>query len=197
MLFSAFAGWEAMAHLVGEFRASRRDVRRATTATLIIVSVLYLAVAAAVNLLHGRRRVGTALTACALPFALTHVLVPVIVAALALICDLTIRRRRARWQRPVEHRPLPPQVIEKARSHPSDVVRSERRSDRCAGDPRDRVRPGNCASPGRSMPRWVLVGPLRPVSMLLMLRAVLVGIGDVRQLVTGTLTRTASWDLIL
>lgn len=224
VLFFAFAGWEAVAHLVGEFRDSQRDVRRATTATLVIVSVLYLAIAtavvltgtygtnttdhvaigallqggfgigasvaaaiaalvislgttnafvaavsrlgyalsrdqwlpspvahlsqrnvptggvaavglvgggglllawlfgwgtqqivfipstlvivvyllgtaSAVKLLHGRQRViaaiGTVLTAaCALPFAYTYILVPLIVAALALICGLTIRRRR-------------------------------------------------------------------------------------------------------
>lgn len=221
VLFFAFAGWEAIAHLVSEFRDSQHDALRATTATLVIVTVLYLAIAtavvltgtygtnakdhvaigtllqgglgasasvaaaiaalvislgttnafvaavsrlvyalsrdgwlpspvarlskrnvptggvaavgligglglllawlfdwgtqqivfipstlvivvyligtaAAVKLLHGRQRViaaiGTALTACALPFALGHALVPIIVAALALICGLTISR---------------------------------------------------------------------------------------------------------
>lgn len=223
VLFFAFAGWEAVAHLASEFRDSRRDVRRATTATLVIVTVLYLAIATAVvltgtygtstkdhvaigtllqgslgtsasiaaaiaalvislgttnafvaavsrlgyalsrdgwlptpiarlsqrnmptggiaavglvgglglllawllgwgteqivfipatlvifvyligtaagvKLLHGPQRViaatGTALTACALPFALGHVLVPITVAALALISGLTVRRHR-------------------------------------------------------------------------------------------------------
>jgi len=225
VLFFAFAGWEAVAHLAGEFRDPRRDVRRATTATLVIVTVLYLAIAtavvltgtygtntkdhvaigtllqgslgtsaaiaaaivalvislgttnafvaavsrlgyalsrdgwlptpiahlsqrnlptggiaavglvgglglllawlfgwgtqqivfipatlvivvyligtaAAVKLLHGPQRLiaatGTALTACALPFALGHVLVPITVAALALISGLTVRRHRTR-----------------------------------------------------------------------------------------------------
>ncbi|WP_460357991.1 APC family permease [Actinoallomurus acanthiterrae] len=48
VLFFAFAGWEAVAHLVGEFRNPARDVKRATWATLVIVTLLYLAVATAV-----------------------------------------------------------------------------------------------------------------------------------------------------
>jgi amino acid efflux transporter len=50
VLYFAFAGWEAVAHLVGEFRDPNRDVRRAVTATIGIVSVLYLGTAAAVVL---------------------------------------------------------------------------------------------------------------------------------------------------
>ena len=50
VLFFAFAGWEAVAHLSGEFRDPRRDLRRATVITIVVVSVLYLAVAAAVVL---------------------------------------------------------------------------------------------------------------------------------------------------
>jgi amino acid efflux transporter len=50
VLFYAFAGWEAIAHLVGEFRDPQRDARRATTTTLVIVSVLYLFIAIAVVL---------------------------------------------------------------------------------------------------------------------------------------------------
>lgn len=49
-LFFAFAGWEAVAHLSGEFRDVRRDLRRATLVTLVVVSVLYLSIAAAVVL---------------------------------------------------------------------------------------------------------------------------------------------------
>lgn len=50
VLFFAFAGWEAVAHLVGEFTDPDRDLPRAVTATLIVVTVLYLGVAAAVVL---------------------------------------------------------------------------------------------------------------------------------------------------
>ena len=48
VLFLAFAGWEAVAHLAGEFRDVRRDMRRATAATVAIVLVLYTGVAFAV-----------------------------------------------------------------------------------------------------------------------------------------------------
>ncbi|MFE9333804.1 APC family permease [Streptomyces sp. NPDC006925] len=44
-LFFAFAGWEAIAHLAGEFRDVRRDLRRATFITVVIVIVLYLGIA--------------------------------------------------------------------------------------------------------------------------------------------------------
>jgi amino acid efflux transporter len=50
VLFFAFAGWEAVAHLSGEFRDVRRDLRRATLVTVVVVSVLYLAIACAVVL---------------------------------------------------------------------------------------------------------------------------------------------------
>jgi amino acid efflux transporter len=50
VLFFAFAGWEAIAHLAGEFRNPGQDLPRATAITIGIVSVLYLAVAAAVVL---------------------------------------------------------------------------------------------------------------------------------------------------
>lgn len=48
VLFFAFAGWEAVAHLAGEFRDVRRDLRRATFVTVFIVVVLYLGIAFAV-----------------------------------------------------------------------------------------------------------------------------------------------------
>lgn len=48
VLFFAFAGWEAVAHLVGEFRRPNRDVPRAVGITIVIVTVLYLGTAAAV-----------------------------------------------------------------------------------------------------------------------------------------------------
>jgi amino acid efflux transporter len=50
VLFFAFAGWEAVAHLVGEFNDPDRDVPRAVTATIAVVTTLYLGVAAAVVL---------------------------------------------------------------------------------------------------------------------------------------------------
>ena len=48
VLFFAFAGWEAVAHLAGEFRDPRRDLPRATAITVVLVAVLYLAIAVAV-----------------------------------------------------------------------------------------------------------------------------------------------------
>ncbi|MGC9543151.1 APC family permease [Streptomyces sp. UG1] len=48
LLVWSFAGWEAITHLAGEFRSPSRDLPRATTAAVVIVGVLYLAVAFAV-----------------------------------------------------------------------------------------------------------------------------------------------------
>ncbi|MCX4091975.1 APC family permease [Nocardia sp. alder85J] len=48
VLFFAFAGWEAIAHLSAEFQDVRRNLPRATLLTILIVSVLYLGVAFAV-----------------------------------------------------------------------------------------------------------------------------------------------------
>jgi amino acid efflux transporter len=50
VLFFAFAGWEAVAHLAGEFRDPDRDVPRAVAATIVTITVLYLGIAAAVVL---------------------------------------------------------------------------------------------------------------------------------------------------
>lgn len=50
ILFFAFAGWEAVAHLVGEFRRPNRDVPRAVGITIVIITVLYLGIAASVVL---------------------------------------------------------------------------------------------------------------------------------------------------
>lgn len=50
VLFFAFAGWEAVAHLSGEFTDPEEGLRRATLITVVVVSVLYLAIAAAVVL---------------------------------------------------------------------------------------------------------------------------------------------------
>lgn len=48
ILFFAFAGWEAIVHLTGEFRDVRRDLMRATKITVGIVLLLYFGVALAV-----------------------------------------------------------------------------------------------------------------------------------------------------
>lgn len=48
VLFFAFAGWEAIAHLAGEFRDVDRDLRRATAITVAVVLILYAGVAFAV-----------------------------------------------------------------------------------------------------------------------------------------------------
>ncbi|MBA8825012.1 amino acid efflux transporter [Saccharopolyspora lacisalsi] len=48
VLFFAFAGWEAVAHLAGEFHDARRDLTRATAITVVTVLVLYSGVAFAV-----------------------------------------------------------------------------------------------------------------------------------------------------
>ncbi|MFE6736782.1 amino acid permease [Microbacterium sp. NPDC057650] len=48
LLFFAFAGWEAIAHLSAEFRDVRRTLPRATLLTIVVVTVLYLGVAVAV-----------------------------------------------------------------------------------------------------------------------------------------------------
>jgi amino acid efflux transporter len=59
VLFFAFAGWEAIGHLAGEFRDPQRDLPRAVAATIAIVTVLYLGIAAAVVLTgtYGSERV--------------------------------------------------------------------------------------------------------------------------------------------
>lgn len=50
VLFFAFAGWEAVAHLAEEFRDPGRDLHRAVAATIVIITVLYVGTAAAVVL---------------------------------------------------------------------------------------------------------------------------------------------------
>ena len=49
VLFFAFAGWEAVAHLAEEIHDSDRTLKRATGYTICVVTVLYLAIAAAVT----------------------------------------------------------------------------------------------------------------------------------------------------
>lgn len=52
VLFFAFAGWEAVAHLAAEFRDPERDLPKATAITVGLVSALYLGIAAAVVVTH-------------------------------------------------------------------------------------------------------------------------------------------------
>jgi amino acid efflux transporter len=47
------AGWEAITHLAAEFRRPGRDLPRATAAALVVVGVLYLAIATATILVLG------------------------------------------------------------------------------------------------------------------------------------------------
>jgi amino acid efflux transporter len=53
LLVWSFAGWEAITHLAGEFRRPERDLARATGAALVVVGVLYLAVAFATVVVLG------------------------------------------------------------------------------------------------------------------------------------------------
>jgi amino acid efflux transporter len=53
ILVWGFAGWEAVSSLSGEYRNPRRDVPRATVAAVLIVGVLYFAVAATSVLVLG------------------------------------------------------------------------------------------------------------------------------------------------
>ncbi|MFG1920934.1 APC family permease [Cryptosporangium sp. NPDC048952] len=48
LLVWSFVGWEAITHLTAEFRRPARDLPRATAAAVVVVGVLYLAVAVAV-----------------------------------------------------------------------------------------------------------------------------------------------------
>jgi amino acid efflux transporter len=45
LLVWSFVGWEAVTYLTGEFRKPERDVPRATAAAVVVVGVMYLAVA--------------------------------------------------------------------------------------------------------------------------------------------------------
>lgn len=45
LIMWSFTGWETVTNLAGEFRNPRRDLKRATTLALVVVSALYLAVA--------------------------------------------------------------------------------------------------------------------------------------------------------
>lgn len=53
LLVWSFVGWEAITHLTGEFRRPDRDIPRATAFAVVIVGIIYLAVAFAVILVLG------------------------------------------------------------------------------------------------------------------------------------------------
>jgi amino acid efflux transporter len=59
LLVWSFVGWETITHLTGEFRRPDRDVPRATTAAILIIGVLYLAVAFAIIAVLGPRAART------------------------------------------------------------------------------------------------------------------------------------------
>ena len=53
LLVWSFAGWEAITHLAAEFRRPARDLPRATASAVVVVGVLYLAVAFATVVVLG------------------------------------------------------------------------------------------------------------------------------------------------
>ncbi|GAA2711720.1 APC family permease [Actinoplanes palleronii] len=53
LLVWSFSGWEAMTHLSADFRRPHRDIPRTTAAAVVIIGVLYLAVAGASILVLG------------------------------------------------------------------------------------------------------------------------------------------------
>lgn len=59
VLVWAFAGWEALTSLSGEYRHPARDIPRATGAAIVVIGVLYLGVAAASVLVLGPRAAAT------------------------------------------------------------------------------------------------------------------------------------------
>src|SRR6185312_12685682 len=60
LLVWSFAGWEAITYLAAEFRQPARDMPRAATAAVIVIGILYFAVAAATILVLGTRAATTA-----------------------------------------------------------------------------------------------------------------------------------------
>lgn len=60
LLVWSFAGWEAITYLAAEFRQPARDMPRAATAAVIIIGILYFAVAAATVLVLGAHASRTA-----------------------------------------------------------------------------------------------------------------------------------------
>ena len=60
LLVWSFAGWEAITHLAAEFRRPARDMPKAAAAAVIVIGILYFAVAAATILVLGPRATSTA-----------------------------------------------------------------------------------------------------------------------------------------
>lgn len=60
LLVWSFAGWEAITYLAAEFRRPARDMPKAATGALIVIGILYFAVAAATILVLGPRAAATA-----------------------------------------------------------------------------------------------------------------------------------------
>jgi amino acid efflux transporter len=60
LLVWSFAGWEAITYLAAEFRQPARDMPRAAAAAVIVIGILYFAVAAATILVLGSRAAATA-----------------------------------------------------------------------------------------------------------------------------------------
>ncbi len=59
LLTWSFVGWEAITHLTAEFRRPARDLPRATTAAVLVVGVIYLAVAFAIITVLGPAAAGS------------------------------------------------------------------------------------------------------------------------------------------
>lgn len=81
----AFAGWEAVAGIGGEFRDPRRDIPRATALALVIVSVAYLAIQTVTVLVLGDAASGSDVPLLDLVAAATGPGGGVIVAVIAAI----------------------------------------------------------------------------------------------------------------
>jgi amino acid efflux transporter len=60
LLVWSFAGWEAITHLAAEFRHPARDMPKAAAAAVIVIGILYFAVAAATILVLGMGAASTA-----------------------------------------------------------------------------------------------------------------------------------------
>jgi amino acid efflux transporter len=65
LLVWSFAGWEAITHLAADFRRPHRDLPRATAAALVLIGILYLAVATTSILVLGPAITGTPTSATA------------------------------------------------------------------------------------------------------------------------------------
>jgi amino acid efflux transporter len=60
LLVWSFAGWEAITYLAAEFRQPARDMPKAAAAAVVVIGILYFAVAAATVLVLGPRAAATA-----------------------------------------------------------------------------------------------------------------------------------------